>query len=72
MIDSVTSRDPRRRRSQIGSELPLFGPMWLLFDRLLAATRFAPPRLYRILWGQQAADDVQSAAADPLRPTRTD
>jgi hypothetical protein len=69
-MDGVSDRDKRPRRSQIGSELPLFGPIWLLFDRLLAATRSAPPRLYRILWGQQQPAHSQRETAHFSPPAR--
>lgn len=51
--DGASRRDGRQPRP-IGSELPILGPLWLLADRLLAATRLSPPRLYRVLWGQSA------------------
>ncbi|WP_156671090.1 MULTISPECIES: hypothetical protein [unclassified Mycobacterium] len=58
------ARQVNRRRSPLGSEYPVTGPLSLLVDRLLAASRHTGPRLYRILWGVQAPPAPDARAAE--------
>lgn len=58
-------RKQNRLRSPLGSEFPVTGPLSLLADRLLAASRHTAPRLYRILWGLQPRPGVGQQRTTP-------